>query len=85
MAKRRHDGGEEQRRLEVGMRANEGARELGREGKMGRWGPGVLLAFYRVRREAEVAGIGRAAAVNGVLNGVITGVKGWEEVWRKAA
>jgi hypothetical protein len=46
---------------------------------------GVLLAFYRVRREAEVAGIGRAAAVNGILNGVITGVKGWEEVWRKAA
>jgi hypothetical protein len=36
MAKRRHDGGEEQRRLEVGVRANEGARELGREGKMGR-------------------------------------------------
>jgi hypothetical protein len=45
----------------------------------------VLLTFYRVRREAEVAGIGRAAMVNGVLNGVVTGVKGWEELWRKAA
>jgi hypothetical protein len=38
----------------------------------------VLLAFYRAGREAEVAGIGAAAAVNGVLNGAITEVKGGE-------
>jgi hypothetical protein len=36
----------------------------------------VLLAFYRVRREAEVTEISGAVAVNGVLNGDITGVKG---------
>jgi hypothetical protein len=36
----------------------------------------VLLAFYRVRREAEVAEISGAVAVNGILNGAITGVKG---------
>jgi hypothetical protein len=35
----------------------------------------VLIAFYRARREVEVAGIGGAAMVNGVLNGAITGVK----------
>jgi hypothetical protein len=36
----------------------------------------VLLTFYRAVREVEVARIGRAAAVNGILNGAITGVKG---------
>jgi hypothetical protein len=35
----------------------------------------VLIAFYRARREVEVAGIGGAAVVNGVLNGAITRVK----------
>jgi hypothetical protein len=33
------------------------------------------MAFYRVEREAEVAGIGGVAAVNGILNGAVTGVK----------
>jgi hypothetical protein len=36
----------------------------------------VLLTFYRAVREVEVARIGKAAAVNGILNGSITGVKG---------
>jgi hypothetical protein len=36
----------------------------------------VLLTFYRAVREVEVARIGKAAAVNGILNGAITGVKG---------
>jgi hypothetical protein len=40
----------------------------------------VLIAFYRSGREAEVAGIGRAATVNGILNGAITGVKEGEEM-----
>jgi hypothetical protein len=34
-AKRRHDGGEERRRLELIVRVKEGTRELGREGKKG--------------------------------------------------
>jgi hypothetical protein len=42
----------------------------------------VLIAFYRAGREAEVAGIGGAATVNGVLNGAITGVKGAGEEMR---
>jgi hypothetical protein len=32
---RRHDGGEERQRLELGVRVKEGSRELGREGKRG--------------------------------------------------
>jgi hypothetical protein len=36
----------------------------------------VVLAFYGAWREAEVAGIGGAAVVNGVLNGAIIEVKG---------
>jgi hypothetical protein len=40
----------------------------------------VLITIYRARREAEVAGIGRAAKVNGVLNGVVTRVKEGEEM-----
>jgi hypothetical protein len=32
-------------------------------------------AFYRPGREAEVVGIGGSAAVNGILNGTVTGVK----------
>jgi hypothetical protein len=36
---------------------------------------GVRAPFYRVRRAAEVAGIGGAVVVNGILNGAITGVK----------
>jgi hypothetical protein len=32
----RHEGGKEWRRVELGMRAKEGARELGRVGKKGR-------------------------------------------------
>jgi hypothetical protein len=35
----------------------------------------VLLTFYRVGREAEVAGIGGAVAIKGILNGAITRVK----------
>jgi hypothetical protein len=46
-AKRRHDGGEEWWRLELGVRVKEGMRELEREGKKERWGSGVLIAFYR--------------------------------------
>jgi hypothetical protein len=41
----------------------------------------VLMAFYRVGREAEVAGIGGAAAVIGILNGVVIRVKEVEEMW----
>jgi hypothetical protein len=40
----------------------------------------VLIAFYRARREAEVARIGGVVAVNGILNGVITRVKKGEEM-----
>jgi hypothetical protein len=36
---------------------------------------GVATPFNRVRRGAEVAEIGRAVVVNGVLNGAITKVK----------
>jgi hypothetical protein len=41
---------------------------------------GVLIVFYRVGREVEVAEIGGAAAVNGFLNRVVTGVKEGEEM-----
>jgi hypothetical protein len=40
----------------------------------------VLIAFCMSGREAEVAGIGRAAMVNGILNGAITEVKEREEM-----
>jgi hypothetical protein len=40
----------------------------------------VIIAFYRPGREAGVAGIGEAAAVNGILSGAIIGVKEGEEV-----
>jgi hypothetical protein len=40
----------------------------------------VLITFYRAGREAEVAGIGGAVVVNGVLNGAITVVKEGEEI-----
>jgi hypothetical protein len=40
----------------------------------------VLIAFYRAGREAEVAGIGRAVAVNGILNGAVARVKEGENV-----
>jgi hypothetical protein len=40
----------------------------------------VLITFYRAGREAEVAGIGGAVVVNGVLNGAITVVKEGEEM-----
>jgi hypothetical protein len=72
---RRHDGGDERWWLELSARVKEGARELEREGKRGGEGQGCSSPFYRARREAEVAGIGGVAAVNGVLNGAITGVK----------
>jgi hypothetical protein len=49
---RQHGRGEEWRRLELSVRAKEGARELGREGKKERSGPGVLIAFYSGRRSA---------------------------------
>jgi hypothetical protein len=39
----------------------------------------VLIAFYRAGREAEVAGIGRAVAVNGILNGAVARVKEGEK------
>jgi hypothetical protein len=44
----------------------------------------VLIAFYRTGREAEVAGIGGAVPVNGVLNGAITRVEGEEMRLSKA-
>jgi hypothetical protein len=47
VTKRWHDGAEERRWLELITRAKEGMRELRREGKKGRWGPGVLVAFYK--------------------------------------
>jgi hypothetical protein len=37
--------------------------------------PWSVGAFYSAGREVEVAGIGGAAAVNGILNGAVTGVK----------
>jgi hypothetical protein len=40
----------------------------------------VLIAFYRAGREAEVVGIGGAAAVNGILNGAIIRVMDREEM-----
>jgi hypothetical protein len=40
----------------------------------------VLIAFYRAGREAEVVGIGGAAAVNGILNGAIIRVMDGEEM-----
>jgi hypothetical protein len=71
---RRHDGGDKQWGLELNVRATEGVMELKREGKRGGEG-GVLLTFCIAGREAEVAGIGGAVTVNGVLNGAFTGVK----------
>jgi hypothetical protein len=41
----------------------------------------VLIAFYRAGREVEVARIGCAVAVNGILNGAISGVKEGQEMW----
>jgi antitoxin (DNA-binding transcriptional repressor) of toxin-antitoxin stability system len=41
----------------------------------------VLIAFYRAGREAEVARIGRAVVVNGILNGAVARVKEGEEIW----
>jgi hypothetical protein len=35
----------------------------------------VWARFYRVGRGAEVARIGGAVTVNGILNGAVTGVK----------
>jgi hypothetical protein len=60
-----------------GDERSEGAHE---RGEKGRWGPRVLIAFYRARREAELARIGGVVAVNGILNGVITRVKKGEEM-----
>jgi hypothetical protein len=40
----------------------------------------VLITFYRAGTEVEVARIGGAVTVNGVLNGAITGVKEGEEM-----
>jgi hypothetical protein len=40
----------------------------------------VLITIYRAGRESEVARIGRAAKVNGILNGVVTRVKEGEEM-----
>jgi hypothetical protein len=82
---RRHNGGDERWWLELNVRVKEGARELEREGKRGGEGQGCSSPFYRARREAEVAGIGGVAAVNGVLNGAITGVKEGGECGRVKA
>jgi hypothetical protein len=44
---RRHDGGEERYRLELGVKAKQSARELGREGEMVPGGRGWSSPFYR--------------------------------------
>jgi hypothetical protein len=47
------DGGEERRRFELGARAKEGVRVLGREGKRGGEGRGCSSSFYKGRWSAE--------------------------------
>jgi hypothetical protein len=60
-AKRQHDRGEEWRWLELGARAKEGARELGREGKRGGEGRGCLSPL--IETERAPGGVARVVTV----------------------
>jgi hypothetical protein len=61
-------------------RGQQKARGSSRERGKGAVRAGVLITFYRDRREVEVAKIGGAAEVNDVLNGAINRVKEGEEM-----